>query len=81
MGLTMIETAMVATGVRGALRAIWRLLLQGARVEPGVHGTHRDVRSDVTPGEHPESRVTEHHVAESTRLSAVGVCVLVKLPK
>ena len=34
MGLAMVETAMVATGVRGRVRAKRRLLLQGARVEP-----------------------------------------------
>ena len=77
----MVETAMVATGVRGGVRAKGRLLLQGPRVEPGVHRTHRDIRSDVTPGEHPDGRVSEHHVAEAARLSAVRVCVLVKLPK
>ena len=58
-----------------------RLLLQGALVEPGVHGAHRDVRSDFTPGEHPEGRISEHYVAESTRISALGAFVLVKLPK
>ena len=71
MGLAMVETAMVATGVRWGVRAKRRLLLQGARVEPGVHGTHCDVRSDVTPGEHSESRVSEHHVAEGAWLSRV----------
>jgi len=81
VGLSMVETAMVAAGVRGGVRAKRRLLLQGARVEPGVHRTHRDISSDVTPGEHPEGRVSEHHVAEAARLSAVRVCVLVKLPK
>ena len=69
MGLAMVETAMVATGVRGGVRAKGRLLLQGARVEPRVHGTHRDVWSDVTSGEHPKSRVGEHHVIEGARLS------------